>query len=53
MSDAGGFGATVHRIPGRADIGHRVKIDLRLVDGVTRPGENDVGHSSRLGRLGS
>ena len=31
--------ATVHRIPGRSDIGHRVKIDLRLVDGATRLGE--------------
>lgn len=28
--------ATVHRIPGRADIGHRVKIDLRLFDGAAR-----------------
>ncbi|KAK5043615.1 hypothetical protein LTR84_011375 [Exophiala bonariae] len=31
--------ATIHRIPGRADIGHRVKIDLRKVDGATRLGE--------------
>ncbi|KAK5203019.1 hypothetical protein LTR41_011243 [Exophiala xenobiotica] len=31
--------ATVHLISGRADIGHRVKIDLKLVDGVTRLGE--------------
>ena len=31
--------ATIHRIPGRADIGHRVKIDLRQVDGATRLGE--------------
>jgi DNA ligase-4 len=30
---------TVHRIPGRADIGHRVKIDLRHIDGATRLGD--------------
>ncbi|KAK5042844.1 hypothetical protein LTR84_012805 [Exophiala bonariae] len=38
---------TVHRILGRADIGHRVKIDMRLVDGATRLGDEMTSAISR------